>query len=95
MPGCTTQAHTTPVRMLLTGPNGASSAASATGSAGPVVRHDFRRSPLAVLPLRLLVRNNTALEARLQIEVSWKLSSSMHGGSRTLRHPHTNLHIER
>ncbi|PNW88325.1 hypothetical protein CHLRE_01g024400v5 [Chlamydomonas reinhardtii] len=89
--GCI-QAHTTPVRMLLTGPNGASSAASATGSAGPVVRHDFRRSPLAVLPLRLLVRNNTALEARLQIEVgegwnsndaphSWQASTSLLGTS--------------
>ncbi|KAG2449122.1 hypothetical protein HYH02_005870 [Chlamydomonas schloesseri] len=91
--GCI-QAHTTPVRMLLTGPNGASSAASSTGSAGPLVRHDFRRSPLAVLPLRLLVRNNTALEAKLQIEVgegwssndaphSWQASTGLLGTSHT------------
>ncbi|PNH07473.1 Trafficking protein particle complex subunit 8 [Tetrabaena socialis] len=60
------QASTTPIRMILTGPNGAS---SSSGAAGPVIRNDFRRSTLAVVPLRLHVRNNTALEARLQIEV--------------------------
>ncbi len=63
------QAQIPPIRMLLTGPNGASSAASSRGSAGPVLRHDFRRSCLAVVPLRLAVRNNTAMEARLQMEV--------------------------
>ncbi|KXZ49490.1 hypothetical protein GPECTOR_21g716 [Gonium pectorale] len=74
--GCL-QAHMAPIRMLLTGPNGASSAA---GPAGPVIRHDFRRSSLAVVPLRLVVRNNTALEARLQVEVGdgWQASDAPH-----------------
>ncbi|GFR51289.1 hypothetical protein Agub_g13649, partial [Astrephomene gubernaculifera] len=77
--GCL-QAQTAPIRMLLTGPNGASSAASGAGSAGPVVRHDFRRSSLAVVPLRLVVRNNTAVEARLQIEVGdgWQSTDAPH-----------------
>ncbi|KAG2489318.1 hypothetical protein HYH03_012150 [Edaphochlamys debaryana] len=77
--GCL-QAHTAPIRMLLTGPNGASSAASSAGSAGPTIRHDFRRSSLAVVPLRLMVRNNTALEARLQVEVGdgWQALDAPH-----------------
>ncbi|GIL73935.1 hypothetical protein Vretimale_5119 [Volvox reticuliferus] len=89
--GCL-QAQTTPIRMLLTGPNGASSAASSAGSSGPVVRHDFRRSTLAVIPLRLMVRNNMGVEARLQVEVgdgwqssdashSWQASTSILGSS--------------
>ncbi|GIL54165.1 hypothetical protein Vafri_9740 [Volvox africanus] len=89
--GCL-QAQTTPIRMLLTGPNGASSAASSAGSSGPVVRHDFRRSTLAVVPLRLMVRNNMGVEARLQVEVgdgwqssdashSWQASTSILGSS--------------
>jgi hypothetical protein len=55
--------------MILTGPNGASSAASGRSAAGPLVRHDFRRASLAVVPLRLAVRNNSAMDARLLIEV--------------------------
>ncbi|GLC57223.1 hypothetical protein PLESTB_001201000 [Pleodorina starrii] len=89
--GCL-QAQTAPIRMLLTGPNGASSAASSAGSAGPVVRHDFRRSALAVVPLRLVVRNNMGVEARLQVEVgegwqstdaphSWQASTAILGSS--------------